>query len=228
MPGCLPYHWWMPARPIVNMAITAALMAMCGCPPGPAPVLCPNDTVESWLTCTPAPSTRLELLQVPVDLQRGVFASLPAELRREMWVDKLRQVRDSGLLDDAGLELLAELEPLLMPTLWSGDDAAADAALQAWISNARSTFDEPTLGLIGLTLADFTGVPGDLSTIVMPSCSPSSTSDDRCSCSTKDDWCAWPAPKTIHCEATSCAPWVGCGWFWRATCDGHCTGLGPG
>ena len=124
----------------------------------------------------------------------------------------------------AGLngDQLTDVVELMTPALWAGDEDA-QLALDGWLAQAEEVFDEQSLGPIALTLASATTVPADNTQVV---CKPP-PAGTLCTCSTADDWCMWPAPKTTHCVAAACVPTRSCGWFGASVCDGHCTGVGP-
>lgn len=186
--------------------------------------LCPEISAEEWLAEHPDPiQTREDLLAVPRGLQRDVFATLPSEVKSDLWIDKVMQTIQSAGLNADQVSALQQLATVITPFVWDRDDEEmSEVAL--WYEEATPLFSTDELGQIGLSLEDYGAVTQD----------PTSTAlclatQRNCACSTQDDWCAFPAPHTIHCVATStCTRVKNCGWFWSKTCDGFCTGLGPG
>lgn len=186
--------------------------------------LCPEISAEEWLAEHPDPiQTREQLLAVPRGLQRAVFATLPSEVKSNLWVDKVLETIRSGGLNAEQVSALQQLATVITPFVWDREDEEmSEVAL--WYEDATALFSRDELGQIGLSLEDYGTVTQD----------PTSTdlclaTQRLCACSTQDDWCAFPAPHTIHCVATAnCTHTKDCGWLWSKTCDGLCTGLGPG
>jgi len=201
-----------------------AILAALGCAStSTRPEDCPQLSADQWLASHPAPiRTRAQFLKVPRGLQRGVFAALPAEVKSQMWTEKVERTIEHAGLSQEKIASLERLLPLLTPSVWESESAGTSPA-NAWYVEAKSLFSRDELGRIGLSLEDFERVTRE------PAQSGSCpvVSED-CDCSTEDDWCGFPFPQTIHCESDrSCTRVTNCGYWYASVCDGHCTGLGP-
>lgn len=210
---------------VLRMSLCLAAVAVTvGCASSPTrPPDCPQLTVEEWLASHPEPiRTRAQLLEVPRGLQRGVFATLPAEIKSQMWTEKVERTIEQAGLNEEQDASLRRLLPLLTPSVWESSSAGTSPA-NAWYLEAQSLFSRDQLGRIGVSLEDFAKVTREPA-----QSSACALAGEDCDCSTKDDWCGFPFPQTIHCESDrDCTRVTNCGYWWAEVCNGHCTGLGP-
>lgn len=167
-------------------------------------------------------SLRMQITSHSTSEQRVLFASLSAEQKYQVWIDKTEQVIEVGNWNQDQLAYLNSLLTTLNEDMFSEElHQNYDNTMSSMQNTGNTIFTYNQLFLIIGTLVDYPS-SGDINETYAqnaPKGGSSTEPDIECSCCSYDPWCGRGAACAAKCEFST--TW-GCGGWLRHDCDGAC------
>jgi hypothetical protein len=158
---------------------------------------------------------------MPPDQAREVFKSLSAETQCRLWRTKLAKTLASNQLDERQVGIIAMVDSILTPELYSGvRKASTKYLLEDLEAEARAAFTPDQFNSVFM----FLGTPGtsqSSSYYHSPKIRMRRLVD--CYCSTHSDYCGGGSTcKRGRCNVDPSGMGVGCGFLFLYICNGRC------
>lgn len=166
-------------------------------------------------------SLRLELSELPKELQREYFSSLNSKQKAAIWIDKLNQVLSQDWLNKNQRKHLELSIPMLNSAIYIDGSPEREKFMTEfelkWRTKGIALFGFEQFRQIVTSLQDF-----EINESITKEIVPITEIADafNCGCSEKSDWCwSW---LNEACTGTCNLGSDGCGTFFAYECDGVC------
>ena len=188
-----------------------------------------DAVVEVWIEQHGLPADWFDLLAVPSQLRRPVYAQLPAETASSIWQAKLTQALELPGWNPDQTDVLLDVLELATPELFAtpGGCKAERDALQARAVNffSRSELRRVFASLEVIPHNDLQANDSSGSTALRSTDGSKGEESSLRECDCNLDFPVCPFPEVCLRDPPPCdsSP-AGCGFLWLLPCDGACVG----
>lgn len=172
-----------------------------------------DDDGDSDENENPISEFREALAALPAKDRIQTFSGMSPEFKAAIWRNRLSDALNMDLTEEQKNVLLQAVENITEEAYTKEGEAKFNKFLAEFKPMAMKAFADDTVKL--LTIVTKLDKPKSPSKQIPPD----GEHKDDCNCHVADDWCA----PTMDCKPRLCnTSWIGCGWFWRKSCDGLC------